>query len=62
MDESKAITLTPEEREERIRRILEGLKELGCLPPGSDVKITSLFSLSLGLDDGVDDAREHIEP
>lgn len=51
MDESKAVTITPEEREERIRRILEGLKELGCFPPGSEAKMSSIFCLALGLSD-----------
>lgn len=57
MNESKAITTTREEREDKIRRILEGLKELGCLPPESEVDIDSLFCLSLGLDNSVDEVQ-----
>ena len=48
MDESKK-TLTSEEREERLRHILQGLKDLGCFPPGSETKMDSLFCIALGL-------------
>lgn len=50
MNEVKQI-LTPEEREERLRHILEGLKELGCFPAGSEARMSSIFCLSLGLSD-----------
>lgn len=43
--------LTAEEREERLRQILEGLKELGCFPPGAEAKLSSLFCINLGLSD-----------
>ena len=43
--------LTAEEREELLRHILEGLKELGCFPPGAETKMSSLFRISLGLSD-----------
>ena len=58
MDESKK-TLTSEEREERLRHILQGLRELGCFPPGSEARMSSLFCLSLGLSD--QEADEVIE-
>ena len=44
-------TLTAEEREERLRHILEGLKELGCFPAGTDAKMSSLFCAAFGLGD-----------
>jgi hypothetical protein len=56
--------MTNEEREERIRSILKGLVELGCIPV-EKANTTSLFSLSLGLEDGNeirDDVVEDIEP
>lgn len=47
----KKIKLTKAEREERLRNILRGLLELGCFPPGSEAKMSSLFCLALGLSD-----------
>ena len=41
--------MTTEERAERIRSILDKLKELGCLPDG-DAAADSPFCLALGLD------------
>ena len=42
------IKLSEEEREERIRHILKGLCELGCIP-SEPAKISALFSVALGL-------------
>lgn len=56
--------MSNEEREERIRSILQGLVELGCLP-AEKANTSSLFSFALGLEDGNklrDDVVEGIEP
>lgn len=49
---------TKEEREERIRSILKGLVELGCLP-AEKANTSSLFSVALGLE-GNNEIREDI--
>lgn len=50
--------MSNEEREERIRSILKGLVELGCIP-AEKATTSSLFSVALGLE-GDNEIREDI--
>ena len=51
--------MTAEERKELLRHILEGLKELGCFPPESEAKMSSIFCATLSLSE--QEADEVIE-